>query len=137
MIRIHQGRVTEADGKSILSTEVDLHNGEKREVTISVDSEYGKYLSPERADYMLIGLFVRTMKRNEREIICEAPVTEELLYNINEILIPTLLRSDSRYNPIKIHAEIAPPLEKEQVAKVTRGGWHRSLLRRRQSARRP
>ena len=122
MVRIHQGYVTESKDKSILVTEIDFGNNDKREVLISVDSKYGKFLSPERADYILIGLFVRAMKRNEREIICEAPVTEELFYNINEILIPTLLRSDSRYHPIKIHADIAPPLDKLPFAKKNRVG---------------
>ena len=112
MVRIHRGSVSESEGLTTLSTEIDFGENDKREVKISVDSEYGKFLSPERADYMLIGLFVRAMKRNEREIICEAPVTEELLYNLNEILIPTLLHADSRYRPIKITADIAPPLDK-------------------------
>ena len=66
-------------------------------------------------------MFVYAMKENKREIICEAPVTEELLYNIKEILIPTLLYSDSRYHPIKIHADIAPPLDKLPVANATGG----------------
>ena len=112
MVRIHQGYVSESNGVATLSTKIDLGKNDKREVLISVDSEYGKFLSPERADYMLIGMFLRAMKRNEREIICEAPVTEELLYNLNEILIPTLLRTDSRFHPIKIRADIAPPLDK-------------------------
>ena len=62
------------------------------------------------------------MKRDDREIVCDAPVTEKLLYNINEILIPTLLSSNSRYRPVKIHAEIAPPIDKLPYAKNCRGG---------------
>ena len=122
MVRIHQGKIIEGDGVTTLSTEIDFGKDDKREVLISVAGEYGKFLSPERADYALIGLFVRAMKRDEREIICEAPVTEELLYNIKEILIPTLLNSDSRYRPIKIHAEMAPPLEKVPFAESIYGG---------------
>ncbi len=122
MITIHQGYVTDSDGVSTLHTEIDFGNDDKREVLISVAEEYGKFLSPERADYALIGLFVRAMKRNEREIICEAPVTEELLYNIKEILIPTLIHSDRRNYATKIQAEIAPPLDKLPFSKILRGG---------------
>lgn len=121
MIRIHKGYVSEVDGVSTLSTEIDLKTDDTRKVLISVDSEYGKYLSPERADYALIGMLGFALRR-KHDIICEAPVTDELLYNIQEILIPTLCRSDKRNYPVKIHAEIAPPLEKVDVANAVRGG---------------
>ena len=120
MIRIHQGYVSDADGISTLSTEIDIDN-EKKDVRISVGSEYGKFLSPERADYALIGLLAYAL-RNKHDIICEAPVTEELLFNINEFLIPTLVRSDERNYPVKIQADIAPPLDKLPFAKAKRGG---------------
>lgn len=120
MIRIHQGYVSDADGISTLSTEIEI-DGEKKDVRISVESEYGKFLSPERADYALIGMLAYAM-RNKHDIICEAPVTEELLYNINEILIPTLVHSYKRNYPVKIQTDIAPPLDKLPFAKAKRGG---------------
>ena len=120
MIRIHQGYVSDADGISTLSTEIEI-DGEKKDVRISVESEYGKFLSPERADYALIGMLAYAMW-NKHDIICEAPVTEELLYNINEILIPTFVNSDKRNYPVKIQADIASPLDKLPFAKAKCGG---------------
>ena len=119
MVHIHQGYITEADGITTMHTEVDI-NGEIQDVTISVESQYGKFLSPERADYALIGLIVRSMKRHDPELICDAPVTEDLLYNIREILIPSLCNSDSRMFPVKIQADIAPALDKLPFAKSSK-----------------
>lgn len=120
MILIHQGYVSEADGVSTLTTEIDI-NGEKKDVRLSVAAEYGKFLSPERADYGLVGM-LRFALRTRQDIICKAPVTEELLYNIREILIPTLVRSDPRNYHVKIQADIAPPLDKLPVGQDALGG---------------
>ncbi|MBE8952387.1 MAG: hypothetical protein SR1Q7_04500 [Quinella sp. 1Q7] len=130
MITLHQGYVSDKDGVSTLATEIDI--GDKgREVRLSVDSEYGKFFSPERADYALVGMLAYAL-RNKHDIICEAPVTDELLYNIQEILIPTFVRSNPRNYHVKIQADVAPPLEKLPIDKTRRGGWYRYLLRRRQ-----
>ena len=110
MIRIHPGCVSDSEEFSTLSTDIEI-DGEKTNVYLSVQPEYGKFFAPERADYALIGLLAYAM-RHGHDIICEVPVTEELLYNIREMLIPTLVRSDSRGYHTKIQADIAPPLKK-------------------------
>lgn len=120
MIRIYQGHVTESEGMSTLSTEIDI-DGDKKDVLISVESEYGKYLSPERADYALVGMLPYAF-RNRHDIICEAPVTDELLYNIQEVLMPTFIYSDPRVYSTKIQAEIAPALDKLPVENAFNGG---------------
>ena len=120
MIRIHQGYVEDSNGMSTLSTEIDIDD-DKRVVWVSVEQDYGKFLSPERADYALVGMLAYAM-RHGHDIICEAPVTEELLYNIQEYLIPTLVRSDSRGYPVKIQADIALPLYKLPCANALNGG---------------
>ncbi len=127
MIKIHAGKVLEADGITTLSTEIEIGDA-KKEVRLSVAREYGKYFSPERADYALVGMLAYAL-RNKHDIICETPVTDELLYNIRELLIPTFIRSDSRGYSVKIQADIAPPLEKLNVAETTRrGGWVKVFL---------
>ena len=120
MIRIHQGYVEESDGMSTLFTDIDI-NDKKKNVYVSVEKDYGKFLSPERADYALVGMLAYAIRKGH-DIICEAPVTEELLYNIREYLIPTFFRSDSRCYPVKIQAEIASPLDKLPDSKVMHGG---------------
>lgn len=135
MIKIYRGYVAEVSGASIMFTDIDI-DAEKKHVLVSVEKDYGKFLSPERADYALVGMLAYAL-RNKHDIICAAPVTEELLYNIREILIPTLVRSDPRNYPVKIQADIAPPLDKLPFAKTLRGGRHRTFLRRRQFLFRP
>lgn len=110
MVKIHQGYVSEAESVSTLSTVIEIGD-EKKDVRISVSNEYGQFLSPERADYALVGMLAYAL-RNKHDIICEAPVTDELLYNVNELLIPTFIRTDERNYPVKIQADIAPPLDK-------------------------
>lgn len=110
MIKIHQGYVTESENMSTLVTEIDIDNA-KKIVKLSVEPKYGKFFSPERADYALIGMLAYAL-RNKHDIICEAPVTEELLYNIRELLIPTFVRTDERNYPVKIQADISLALDK-------------------------
>jgi len=135
VILIKRGYVSETSDATALHTEIDIDD-DKREVFIAVDKGYGKFLSPERADYALIAMLVYGLK-NKHDIICEAPVTEELLYKLKEILIPTLVRSDPRNYPVKIQADIAPPLDKLPFDKRRGGGRDGSLLRRRQLLHRP
>lgn len=119
MIKIHQGRVLEAEGVSTLSTVIEI-DGAPKDVRISVSNEYGKFLSPERADYALVGMLAFAL-RNRHDIICEAPVTDELLYNVRELLLPTFIRTDTRNYPVKIQADIAPPLNKLDLANAPWG----------------
>ena len=120
MIRIHQGYISDSESTSTLTTEIDIGD-RKRVVNLSVEKDYGKFFSPERSDYALVGMLAYALRKGQ-DIICEAPVTEELLYNINEILIPTFVRSDPRNYSVKIQAETAPPLDKLPYGKSIRGG---------------
>lgn len=120
MILIHQGKLENLSEKSVMSTEIEI-DGQIKNVAVAVDKEYGKFLAPERADYALVGMLAYAM-RNGHDIICAAPVTEELLYNICETFIPTLVYSDSRNYPVKISADMASPLEKVSNGAAAKGG---------------
>ena len=126
MIKIHAGKILRAEGTSTLSTEIDIDDAPK-EVRISVADEYGKFLSPERADYALAGMLAYAL-RKKHDIICEAPVTDELLYNIRELLIPTFVRTDTRNYSVKIQAELAPPLDKLPYRNNVGGGLEQGYL---------
>lgn len=76
---------------------------DKRNVWFQVDREYGQYLCAERADAYVVGLLNWAMRENQN-IISEIPVTEELLYNINTILIPSLSRYGKSLHNIKVEA---------------------------------
>lgn len=115
MILIHRGQIKTLPTHSVMSTDIEI-DGHIKNVAVSVENHYEEFLSPERADYALVGMLAYAL-RNKHDIICEAPVTEELLYNIRETLIPTLVYSDGRNYPVQIETDMASPL-----AKVGRGG---------------
>lgn len=79
-------------------------------IWFQVEKEYEKYLCVERADAYVIGLLNYAM-RNNHDIYCEIPVTEELLYAIETDLIPSLSKHGKNLHAIKIVATIAKTLE--------------------------
>lgn len=111
MITIHKSKIVEEDEQVKLITDVDVDN-ERKQIWVAVKKEYGSYLCYERADAVLIGLLSYAL-RNKHDITCEAPVTEELLYNINEVLLPTLIRSDNTNYPVQIQCQTANCLKSD------------------------
>ena len=89
-------------------------DGMIRSVWFEVDSKYKEYLVTERADAYVIGLLHWCML-NRHDIKCQVPVTEELLYNIKTILVPSLAKYANNLHAIKIDAEVAPALKGEEV----------------------
>lgn len=75
-----------------------------------VPKEYGYSLCDERADAFLVACLYYAMVSGE-SIRCELPVTDKLLYQINEYLIPILCRESEGYKKITIYAEPAPEVE--------------------------
>lgn len=83
---------------------VDMEEcGSVDRVFYEVEEEYGRYLSDNRADFALY-LAVPVAIREGYDIVCNTPVTEILLHNIVEVLIPTLQLGDSGVKDIKIYA---------------------------------
>ena len=82
---------------------------EIKTIWFEVDNEYAKYLTTDRADAYLIGILNYAM-RNKHDIVCEAPVTEELLYNISVILIPAVYSSGKNLYKTKITANTLPTI---------------------------
>ena len=82
-----------------------------KQVFFEVENKWAQYLCYERADAFLIGIFNYAM-RFRHDIVCKAPVTEELLYNIKEYLIPSLAKND----PLLYPSNITAPIEVEPMA---------------------
>jgi len=93
MIIIQQPKIIQLNGKSRLVADIDI-DGECKTLWFETDEEYEKYLCYERSDAFLVGALPFAM-RNNHDIKCIAPVTEELLYNLEQHLIPTLCQTDS------------------------------------------
>lgn len=102
VMKLAAPKIIRHDGLSRLACEFD-DNGETIELWFEVDNKYEQYLLYERSDAFLICLLWYAM-RTGRDIECVAPVTEELLYNIETLLIPSLVKhSKLRLYPTKIH----------------------------------
>lgn len=93
-----------SDNKARLCCDV-LENGQTKTLYYQVDEENKGYLCDERSDAFVIALIPYAMETG-KDIICEAPVTETLLHNINEILVPTLAAHDKDLTEIKVIAEV-------------------------------
>ena len=110
MIKIKQPKIISVNNDySRLSCDISV-DGEDRNVWFEVEKEYEKYLCYERSDAFLIGILSWAMRLNH-DIECDAPVTDELLYNIEEYLIPSLTKYAKSLHRIKIKADIAPILK--------------------------
>ena len=85
-----------------LSADIFIDNQIKN-LYCETDSKYSKYLLSERADAFLTAILPFAM-RSGKDIVCEAPVSEQFLHNLNEILIPQLCSHDERLHETKITA---------------------------------
>lgn len=79
--------------------------GEVRPVWFEVEERYGRYLCAERSDAFLIGL-LNHAQRDGYDIVCEAPVGAQLLYQIRTYLVPSLARNSAALYATRIEAEM-------------------------------
>lgn len=78
---------------------------DKRGITLwfAVDSSQEEYLCVGRADAFVVALLPMAM-RGTYDIVCEDPMSERLLYQLNNYLIPMLASTGIRYHRIHISA---------------------------------
>jgi len=100
MITIYQPEVISKNGKSRLSADLIIDD-KRRTLWFEVDMEYEKYLCYERSDAFLVACIYYAM-RNGHDITCVAPVTQELLFNLNQHLIPALCKSAPTLHHLRI-----------------------------------
>lgn len=96
---------TEISGAIRLVARVSIE-GKCETIWFSVDNKYGQYLCAERSDAFLIGLLPVAMRRG-LDIVCEASVSERLLYQIQSTLLPLLAKYGKNVHEVKIDAPIA------------------------------
>ncbi len=90
--------VTSSAGSARLNADVQI-DGVSQTLWCETSLEYKDYLLHERSDAFLSALLPLAM-RSEKDIHFEAPITEEFLHNIEEVLIPQLCAHDHRlYRP--------------------------------------
>lgn len=74
---------------------------ETKTVWFEVEKEYEKYLCDDRVDAIVVGLLHYAMVNNH-DIKSNSYITEELLYKINNYLLPSLTKYDKKLHNIKI-----------------------------------
>lgn len=109
MIKIEKPYIVEDGEKTRCICDIYIKK-QKKEIWFEVEKKYGKYLCDDRVDAYLIGILNYAMREN-LNIKCEAPVTEDLLYNIETTLIPSLSKYGRNLSSIKIEAKTVTPIK--------------------------
>jgi len=114
-------------GKPYIET---LENGKVRLVSVitrgmisdllyyEVDSEYKDYLVVDRCDCFVLGLIHECMN-TATDIVCEAPITNQLLFQIQNQYIPVMAENMPDLQRISITAETINPIESNVKAVAT------------------
>ena len=105
MIVLGKPGIEQNDSFAIMRNSIEI-DGKKENLWFKVRPQYSAYLCSERDDAYLIAV-LRYAMLGGHDIECKAPITEELFYNIQEILIPALSSNDPSLKPIKIIGEIS------------------------------
>ena len=104
MIYIEHPRVSNNSTHSRLSSVIKIDNTSV-EVWFEVKNKYGEYLCHERADAFIVGLLSFAM-RNGHDIQSLAPLSEEILYQLESYFIDTLVKGDATLYRTKITAPV-------------------------------
>lgn len=106
IISLEELKVEKSDGCSRLLFDYAI-DGEAEQIYFEVEEKYGKYLCYELADPFIIAFLPYAMLR-DFNIKSKLPATEDLLYNLNMYLIPTLARYNRELFRPKIDAPVSP-----------------------------
>ncbi|MDR1185069.1 MAG: hypothetical protein LBK67_09775 [Coriobacteriales bacterium] len=96
------------------------------ELFFDVPEAYGDYLCTTRSDAYVIAALPRAM-RTRQDIITSAPVTETLMFQIEQELIPALSKHSEMY-PTRIFADTAPTLAKKPFYCAASGDMRESAV---------
>lgn len=117
MIYLHKPYIKKNGNKSRIIFDLEI-NTEKKSVWYEVDQEYEKFLCDDRVDPILVGILSYAM-RNGHDIKSDSIVTDEILYQLRETLIPVLTQHSKNLKKIKI--DIKPAKKISSSNKVGTG----------------
>jgi len=109
--------IKQENGKVRLVTNI-IKDDKFKELWVEADSEFEKYMVTENCDAALCFFFVMAMRRGY-DIVCEAPVSERLLFNLHEMAKVAYKYTKDLHLP-KIQAKVCQNL-KNEGAVVTSG----------------
>jgi len=82
-----------------------LIDNEREEVVTTISDNVAQYVVTDRADAYVVGLLYFAMITGH-DICSMCPVSEEILWQVNELLIPSLVRADKRFHHIHVEAPV-------------------------------
>lgn len=103
MLTIRQPIVSIHGDKARLSAVIE-EDGLKKTLWYEVDGCYADCLST-RSDAFVVGLLYWAMLYNQ-DITCEAPLTTQLHYQLQQVLVPVLSSRSTHFKAISIHAPL-------------------------------
>lgn len=119
MIHIAAPFLRTEDHKTVLCAPITL-DGQTQLAWFATENEYGQYLTEDRLDAFVVGFLTTAMRQGE-DIVCDAPITRRLYYQLTTYLIPTMADAMDIYHPIVIHAPLTDaPLPCENAVAT---GW--------------
>lgn len=105
-LKIGSPVVTQHGNVSRLSARITTDDGLQQELYFQVCSEYTKYLVYERCDSFVLMLMTYCMYHGF-DILCDAPMTGRLKYQLSEYLIPLMAQNIKEYNLIHLSIPVA------------------------------
>lgn len=109
MIEIKQPKVVSDSVSATLEVVISISE-ERSKIWFKVEKKYEEYLCYERSDAFVIAVLNYAM-RNKHDIVCEAPISEDLYYNIDKYLIDAIKSyNNDFYRPIITASVASKPL---------------------------
>ena len=96
-------KVTRSNGRTVVSAAVDSAHYGKQELWLSLRNEFESYVCRDRLDGFIVAMLYPAMYYGE-SIVAEGPVSQRLLFNLNNYAIPLLRGFSPRLKPIRISA---------------------------------
>lgn len=118
---IHIGipRLIWRGGSARLESDISWqHKGQeiKENIWFEVDDEWGKYFMTEMSDPFILAMFEVAIEEG-LDIICEAPISEDLKYNLETYFIPIFAKKASGLKPFKLIGDtVSSRIESQGVA---------------------
>jgi len=101
MIKIGAVKKRTVNDRARISANIDI-DGVSRSLFFETGQNNAQYLCDETADGFLVGLLISALQKHS-DIYLETPVSERLLYGINNQLIPALVSMNSKFRSINIY----------------------------------
>lgn len=111
MIFLHKPYVETKNSKSKLIFDLEIDE-DKKQVWYEVDKKYGKFLCDDRVDAIFVGILHYAMENNH-DIKSDSYVTDDLLFKVQEYLIPSLSKYGKGLYPVKIEIKTKKAVKNE------------------------